>query len=107
MAVFVDTMKAPYKPAHAPGRTYVMSHMIADSEEELHAMAEKIGVARRWFQGDHYDITQSRKALAVKYGAQLISLRQLSVMAMNRRRGKPLGTPEEAQAIIEARVKFL
>ena len=73
-----------------------MSHMIADTEEELHAMADKIGVLRKWYQGDHYDITQSKKALAIIYGARAITLRQLAHMAMNRRRGKPMGTPEQA-----------
>jgi hypothetical protein len=30
-----------------------MCHMIADSVKKLYAMADKIGVARKWFQGDH------------------------------------------------------
>lgn len=96
MTVFVDDMKASFQPAHAPGRRYVMCHMIADQEEELHAMADKIGVARKWYQGDHYDITQSKRALAVKAGAIEISLRELSKMAMARRRGF------EGMAVMEA-----
>ena len=47
--------------------------MIADTPDELHAMADKIGVARKWFQCmasfPHYDIAQSKRALAVQYGA--------------------------------------
>jgi hypothetical protein len=101
MTVYVDDMAAPYKPKHRSGRTYVMCHMIADTEDELHAMAGKIGVARRWYQGDHYDIAKSTRARAVAYGAVEITLRQLAIMAMNRRRGKPLGTPREAQAAID------
>ena len=50
-----------------------MCHMIADTPDELHAMADKIGVARKWFQRmasfPHYDIAQSKRALAVQYGA--------------------------------------
>lgn len=50
-----------------------MCHMIADTERELHAMADKIGVARRWYQvqasAPHYDICRSKRALAVKLGA--------------------------------------
>jgi hypothetical protein len=52
-----------------------MCHMIADTPEELHAMADHIEVARRWFQEPpkasfwHYDIAQSKRALAIGAGA--------------------------------------
>lgn len=85
MTVYVDDMAAPFKPAHAPGRTYVMCHMMADTEDELHAMADKIGVARRWFQrvrsGNHYDITKSKRAVAVRFGAVEISTREMAAYA--------------------------
>ncbi len=53
----------------------VMCHMIADTPDELHAMADRIGVARRWFQEPpkasfwHYDIAKSKRALAISAGA--------------------------------------
>jgi len=51
----------------------IMCHMIADTLDELHAMADKIGVQRKWFQDlssfPHYDIAQSKRALAVEAGA--------------------------------------
>jgi len=55
----------------------VMCHLIADTPAELHAMADGIGVARRWFQDPktmnvstpHYDIAKSKKALAIAAGA--------------------------------------
>lgn len=68
MSVYVDRMKARY------GRM-VMCHMIADTVDELHAMADRIGVARRWFQTPpkasfpHYDIALSKRALAIEAGA--------------------------------------
>jgi hypothetical protein len=93
MTVYVDDMRARY------GRL-IMCHMIADTDDELHAMADRIGVARKWHQGDHYDIALSKRAIAVKAGAREIPMRQLAFMAMNRRRGKPIGTPEQAQAAI-------
>lgn len=98
MSVYVDDMAARFSPKHRPGVTYVMSHMIADGEAELHEMARKIGVARRWFQGDHYDITQGKKALAIKHGARAITWRQLGKMVGRRRRGLPLGEPDEEAA---------
>lgn len=75
MVVYVDDMhKAPM------GRfgRMKMSHMIADTEAELHAMADRIGVARRWYQGDHYDIALSKRALAVAAGAVEVTLKQLA-----------------------------
>lgn len=49
-----------------------MCHMLADSVEDLHLMADKIGVARKWFQNDrypHYDICKSKRELAISLGA--------------------------------------
>lgn len=74
MAVYVDDMRASY------GRM-VMCHMVADTLQELHAMADRIGVARRWYQGPpvtrmpHYDICMSKRALAVEAGALQIRWR--------------------------------
>ena len=68
MSVYVDRVKLGY------GRM-IMCHMVADTPDELHAMADRIGVARRWFQTPpkasfwHYDIAQSKRALAVAAGA--------------------------------------
>lgn len=47
-------------------------HLIADSEEELHAFAEGIGLKRIWFQpksSPHYDLTASRRLKAIMHGA--------------------------------------
>jgi len=73
MAVYVDDMRAPF-------RRMIMCHMLADTVEELHAMADKIGVNRKWFQGDHYDICISKRTLAVKYGAVEITMREAVVV---------------------------
>lgn len=65
MSVYVDTMKAKY------GRM-IMCHMLADTLDELHEMADKIGIKRKWFQNHgtpHYDICQSKKKLALSHGA--------------------------------------
>ncbi len=68
MSVYVD--KSVYKY----GRM-TMCHLIADTPEELHEMADKIGVQRRWFQKPpeasfwHYDICKTKRILAVACGA--------------------------------------
>lgn len=89
MTVFVDDMAAPFKPSHVAGRTYVMCHMMADTDEELHAMADAIGVARKWFQqvpsGNHYDIAKSKRAEAIKLGAVEITTRQMAAFAWHKR----------------------
>lgn len=90
MTVYVDNMRAPY------GRM-IMCHMISDSEAEMHEMADKIGVARKWYQGDHYDIALSKRALAVKNGAVVVTRRQLGLMLRNRRRTGALGNPFELE----------
>jgi hypothetical protein len=82
MTVYVDDMRAPF------GRM-VMCHMMADTLAELHAMADRIGVARRWFQdthsGPHYDIALSKRALAVQAGAVQVTLRQMAAFAWHLR----------------------
>jgi hypothetical protein len=74
MPVYLDTARNEFNPKH--GRRMVMCHMIADTPEELHAMAAKIGMRREWFQGKssfpHYDVCLSRKRQAIKYGATVL-----------------------------------
>lgn len=66
MPVYVDD------PIYRYGRM-LMCHMVADSLEELHAMADRIGVARRHFQDhpgrQHYDICKTKRYMAVHFGA--------------------------------------
>ena len=77
MTVYVDHMRAPY------GRM-IMCHMVADTVEELHRMADRIGVKRRWFQDHngrpHYDICRSKRALAITLGAKEIDRRELAAL---------------------------
>lgn len=78
MAVYVDDMRAQF------GRM-ILCHMLADTEAELHKMAGEIGVARKWFQGDHYDVSLSKRKMAVRLGAQEITQRE-AVEIRNRNR---------------------
>lgn len=101
MTVYVDNMRAKF------GRL-VMCHMVADSDEELHAMARRIGVARCWHQAppkheSHYDIALTKRAAAVAAGAVEVTQRQLGMMTMRRRATGSLGTPAEAEAWLKGR----
>ena len=87
MSVYVDDMEAPF------GRMK-MCHMIADSTDELLAMADTIGVARKWIQKagtprEHFDIALGKKRLAIEAGAKPISWGDLGRMIAVR--GKPGG----------------
>lgn len=67
MPVYVDNEKSPF------GRMK-MCHMVADTLAELHSMASKIGMKRHWFQMrrggmPHYDVCQSKRLLAISFGA--------------------------------------
>jgi hypothetical protein len=99
MTVFVDDMRAAY-------RGMTMCHMMADTLAELHAMAERIGVGRNWFQdsmsGPHYDIALDKRAAAVAAGAREVTLRQMAAMAWNLRRSGSMGDPETAIAVMRA-----
>lgn len=95
MTVYVDNMRAQF------GRL-IMCHMIADTEEELLTMADKIGVKRKWHQHPgthraHFDIALSKRALAVSAGAIEITLRQTAAMCARRRVTGELGDPADAE----------
>lgn len=95
MTVYVDNMNANY------GRMK-MVHMLASTDEELHEMASKIGVARKWWQspektsGSHYDICLSKKILAIQFGALEITWKQAGAMNFRRKITGELGKPEDA-----------
>lgn len=71
MAVYVDDPICPY------GRM-MMCHMLADSTDELLAMADAIGVNRKWIQfagtlREHFDICKSKRAKAIAAGAREVT----------------------------------
>lgn len=98
MTVYVDNMRTGY-------RQMVMCHMLADTETELHSMADRIGVKRQWYQGDHYDICLSKRTLALKAGAIEISARQAAAMRRRRRETGSLGLPGDAVAWARASMR--
>ena len=87
MAVLIDTPVWPWR-----GRLW--SHLVSDvSYEELHAfVAAELGIPRRAFQGDHYDVPEDLYDVAVAAGAEPVGSRELLsrlVAAGLRRRKRP------------------
>lgn len=83
MTVYVD------EPIHPYGRM-IMCHMASPDLAELHVMAARIGVARRWFQDPlsmpkvsrpHYDIAKVKRALAIDAGAVEIDRYRMVVVS--------------------------
>ena len=84
--VYVDDMYN--SPVGQFGRMK-MSHMMADTTEELLDMADKIGVVRKWIQypgtnREHFDVCMSKRKKAIEFGAKEITWRELGEMVLNR-----------------------
>jgi hypothetical protein len=69
-------------------------HMFADTLDELHAFATRIGLRREWFQNKprpdgssfpHYDLNEGRRAKAVAAGA--VELDRRAAVEMWRAKG--------------------
>lgn len=72
MAVYID-------PARWPAHGTVFSHMVSDTSlEELHEMAQWIGVSPRAFDGDHYDVAVAHYDRAVAEGAIEVDGKELA-----------------------------
>lgn len=81
--VYVDDFNYPY-------RGMIMCHMIADTQEELFDMVDKIGVQRKWVQDyrtprEHFDICLTKKKKAIKLGAKEITARELARITARRK----------------------
>ena len=71
MTVLIDQ---PRWPAHG----MLWSHLVSDSSlTELHDFAGGMGIPRRSFDLDHYDVPEIRYDELVAAGAEPVSIRQL------------------------------
>ena len=73
MPVYIDFARNNF-------RGMIMCHMLADTIEELHAMADKLGLKRQWFQSGnipHYDLSLSKRREAIKHGVQILDGKQI------------------------------
>ena len=71
MTVLVD-------PARWPWRGRLWAHLVSDhSLGELHRFATDLGLPRRAFQGDHYDVPAEYRERALRLGALAVDSREL------------------------------
>jgi len=71
MAILIDQ-------AIWPWRDWLWCHMVSDtSVEELKSFAEKLGVPEKGFQGDHVDLPEHMREIAIAAGAIVVTSREL------------------------------
>jgi hypothetical protein len=71
MTVYID-------PPIWPGHGRLWSHLVSDaSYAELHEFAAGLGIPRRAFERDHYDVVAERYAAAVEAGARPVGSREI------------------------------
>lgn len=71
MAIYVDDMNAPY-------RGEIISHLVADTREELLQAANQLGIDLATIQRpntpwEHFDIPENSKQEAISIGAQEVT----------------------------------
>ena len=75
--VYVDSAYIPHN-----GKKWC--HLIADSLDELHEFAQKIGLKREWCHNeDHYDVAPSMRRIAVLNGAKEVTM--VEIVAIRRK----------------------
>lgn len=67
MSVYVDRLRPVTPTAKWPW--HYAAHLTADTLDELHAFARKLGLKREWFQDHprhpHYDLTDNKRLEAI------------------------------------------
>ena len=89
--VYVDDMRPVIRNKNWPYNK--ACHLVADKIDELHLFARRLKLKRVWFQAGtlpHYDLTGSKRTMAVMLGAEAISDKQLVEMIRKYRKGSGL-----------------
>jgi hypothetical protein len=59
-------------------RDTLWCHLVSDtSYDELHEFAAVLGIPSAAFQGDHYDLPEELRTVAIHHGAQTVTGREL------------------------------
>lgn len=95
MPVYVDNV---FIPADVPNGRVVHSskwcHLVADTSEELIALAVKIGLRPGYIQHpgtvhEHFDVTEGKRWQAIRAGAIQIDWTELAELDTAKREGRP------------------
>ncbi len=109
MGSYVDDARIPAPVGRVRG---LWSHLTADTPDELHEFAARIGMRRSWFQPRcksatcptiggvcahfHYDLVDARRSAAIEAGAEAINIRQMGALTSARRAAFRNGGPTHA-----------
>ena len=94
-------------PPNSPGHGRMWSHLASDlSFDELHRFAEQLGIPRRGFDRDHYDIPADRYEQVVAAGAVPVTSRELisrlRAAGLRRRKAEVLRPRRPGQSLVRA-----
>ncbi|HJQ43486.1 MAG TPA: DUF4031 domain-containing protein [Jatrophihabitantaceae bacterium] len=94
MACYVDSVRS-YPGAGL--RFTEFCHLLADTRDELHAMADALGIPRRFFQEHpwrwHHDLPAQLRPLAVELGAREVTMHDVGALLRRRRRALTAAEP--------------
>ena len=70
-------------------------HLLADTRDELHEMADRLGIPRRFFQDHpwrwHHDLPAHLRPQAIEYGAVEVSMHDVGALLIARKRAVRAG----------------
>lgn len=95
MAVYVDDANIPASVRNGSRvHTSRWCHLTADTREELLAMAARLRLRPEWIQrlnksGEHFDLTEPKRAQAVRFGAVEITRAEAVEQMRCQRDGRP------------------
>ena len=82
--IYVDHARIPYM-------RMLMSHLLADTSDELQDMAERLGLDQ-YVQAvgtfrEHLDVSEGKRSEAIKLGAQEVTVRELVALRRSKAGG--------------------
>ena len=97
MACYVDTVRSY---PNAGLRFTEFCHLLADTRDELHDMADALGIPRRFFQEHpwrwHHDLPEHLRPRAIDLGAVEMDIHEVGALLRRRKREYLLSAASDA-----------